>query len=613
FADVYRDARDVAAALIGRGLPAGARAAILADGSPEWVIGEFGVVLAGLISVPLSIKLLQEEVPFRINHCEAAALLVSKNQLRKVLSIYRELTSSPVLVYLEEDVDWARTEATNVGLPADRVVGFGELTEEGRRRGADLEGELTARMAAIGEDSVVTISYTSGTTGNPKGIMLTHLNYFVNVQDSVKVFDVPKAAYSTLLVIPCDHSFGHTVGIYAALARGITIYFVDGRGGGMAILRNIPGNLREASPVFLLTVPALTGNFMKKIIQGVEEQGPLVSRLFHAGIRAGITFWGDCFHRPGLLTRARALIPYRLADLLIFRKVRATFGSRIQFCVGGGALLDTGQQQFFRALGVPIFQGYGLTEAAPVISSNTQTGHKIGTSGQVLPSVICKIVREDGSTADPGEKGEICIRGENVMKGYYCNPEATAETIVEGWLHTGDLGYFDPDGFLVVTGREKALLISCDGEKYSPEGIEEAIVSASTIISQVMIYNDHCKYTSALLTVDPARLTAAATERGASTPDQLIDLVREELYRFRSDPAAHQHFPSQWIPSVFLVLPEHFSEENRMINSSMKLVRYKVLETHREEIDYLYSPEGGEVHNDRNRGTLAALAGVPAG
>jgi len=612
FREVFEDSRRFASALVARGIEAESRIAILADGSPEWVIGELGVIGAGCISVPLSIKLLAEEVPFRINHCEAAAIMVSRNQLQKVLGVYREFASAPLLIYLDEDSREARSQCAASGVAADRFVGYAELAAAGAEYLAEVDEELDSRMAAISEETVVTISYTSGTTGNPKGIMLTHRNYWVNVQDAVQVFNVPRATYSTLLVIPCDHSFGHTVGIYAALARGITIHFVDGRGGGMAIIRNIPANLREANPVFLLTVPALTGNFMKKIIQGVEEQGALVARIFHAGIRAGIRYWGDCARRQPFLTRVGAWLPYRFADLLIFRRIRATFGRRIEFFVGGGALLDVGQQQFYRALGVPVYQGYGLTEAAPVISSNTGFHHKIGTSGQVLPSVVCKIVREDGTTAEPGEKGEIRIRGENVMKGYYRNSRATAETLVDGWLRTGDLGYFDEEGFLVVTGREKALLISSDGEKYSPESIEEAIVGSSTLIDQVMLYNDHCKYTTALVTVNSAVLKSFAAETGPQAPrgpEELVELVRRELYRFRDDASVPHRFPPQWIPSVFLVLREHFSEENRMINSSMKLVRYKVLEAHRDAIEYMYGAEGGDIQNERNRRTLEALLG----
>jgi len=610
FKETHEEAGLFAAGLVQSRFEPGERVAILADGSPEWVIGEFGIINAGCISVPLSIKLLPEEIAFRINHCEAAAMLVSRNQLKKVLSVWNDFAAPPLLIYLDEEVDSARSECEACGIPADRFATYGEIIELGRREWSSLENELSRRLLTSSEETVVTISYTSGTTGNPKGIMLTHRNYWVNVQDSVNAFAVPKAAYSTLLVIPCDHSFGHTVGIYAALARGITIYFVDGRGGGMAIIRNIPGNLKETNPVFLLTVPALTGNFMKKVTQGIDSRSRFVRRLFSSGIRAGESYWGDCRHRPSLAVRARAFLPYRIADVLIFRKIRATFGHRIGFFVGGGALLNEEQQKFFRTLGMPIYQGYGLTEAAPVISSNTQFHHKIGTSGQLLASVVCKIAREDGSAAEPDEEGEICIRGENVMKGYFRNPLSTSETIVDGWLHTGDLGHFDQDGFLVVTGREKALLISSDGEKYSPEGIEEAITGASELIHQVMIYNDHRKYTSALLTLDAARLKAIVSERGIEDPDSLIDLVRQDLYRFRDKDAAREKFPPQWIPSVFTLLPEYFSEENRMINSSMKLVRHKVMEAHRDEIEYMYTPEGGDIHNIRNRTTVCALAGL---
>ncbi len=611
FDEAYREARLVASSLISLGFSEGDRVAILAEGSPEWVLGEFGTVIAGCVSVPLSIKLLTEEVPFRINHSEAKAIFVSKNQLKKVLSVWHQFETKPLLLYLDSDEAYLREECAGIGVPEQMYRTFADLIRSGGEAAQDISSELDRRVDAVAEDTVVTISYTSGTTGNPKGIMLTHRNYYVNVQDSVNAFDVPRAGFSTLLVIPCDHSFGHTVGIYAALARAITISFVDARGGGMAIIRNIPLNLTETNPTFLLTVPALTGNFMKKIIGGVESKGRFAAGLFHMGIRAGTRYWGDCHHRPSLLKRAVNSIPYMVADALVFRKIRTTFGNRIGFFVGGGALLDSGQQRFFRALGVPVYQGYGLTEAAPVISSNTQFNHKIGTSGKVLASVTCRIIREDGTEAAPGERGEIVVRGESVMKGYFRNPEATAETIRDGWLHTGDLGYLDEDGYLVVTGREKALLISSDGEKYSPEEIEEAIVGSSQAISQVMIYNDHCKYTSALVTLDNGATKALIEERAITNIDDLIDVLREELFLFRTRPDFRDRFPPQWIPSVFQLLPEQFSEENRLINSSMKLVRFKVLETHRDIIDYMYTTEGGDPHNRRNREVLASLFALP--
>jgi long-chain acyl-CoA synthetase len=258
------------------------------------------------------------------------------------------------------------------------------------------------------------------------------------------------------------------VGLYAALLRGIIVYFVDSRGGGIAALRNIPINLREPSPVFLLTVPALSGNFMKKISAGIEEKGKLLYGIFRAGMRAGLRVYGDCYRKPPFFRRAFNFPMYKFADLVIFRKVRSMFGSRIGFCVGGGAFLDIKQQEFFKSLGVSVYQGYGLTAAAPVISSNTPKLHKLGTSGKIAPSVTCRIVKDDGGDAATGEKGRVVIRDENVMKGYFKNEDATKEALRDGWLYTGDLGYLDDDGFLYVVEREKALLISVTGRNIHP-------------------------------------------------------------------------------------------------------------------------------------------------
>ncbi len=590
FREVERDSLRIGAALAGRGFRTEDTIAILSEGSPRWVIGEFGTLAAGCVSVPLSIKLLAEEIPFRLNHSESKAVLVSRNQLGKLLSVYGQLEGRPVLILLDDEPAAFGQAADEAGVPADRRVLFGDLLAEGTELLRLEPDRLETILASRTPDDTVTISYTSGTTGNPKGIMLSSRNYLANCRDAVEAFRVP-SGYRTLLILPCDHSFGHTVGLYAALLRGITISFVDARGGAMSILRNIPGNLRETGPTFLLTVPALTGNFMKKIIGGISEKGGLIESLFRRGIEAGIRYHGDGFRKPPFRVRAAAFLPYHLADLLIFRKIRRTFGKRIRYFVGGGALLEPGQQQFFRALGIPVYQGYGLTEASPVISSNTPFRCRFGTSGTVLPSIDCRIVRPDGGEAAPGETGEIVIRGENVMKGYFRNEEATREAIRDGWLHTGDMGHFDGDGFLVVSGRVKALLISADGEKYSPEEIEEAIVSGSRLISQVLVYNDHRKYTTALVTLDVPAVEAEIRHRGILSTKALASLLGEEFARLRTGDRYRSRFPSQWIPSVFRILPEAFSEENRMINSTMKMVRYRIIERYADEIESMYAAD----------------------
>jgi len=267
------------------------------------------------------------------------------------------------------------------------------------------------------------------------------------------------------------------------------------------------------------------------------------------------------------------------------------WGSKIEFFVGGGALLDIKQQQFYKAIGVPVYQGYGLTEATPIISTNTPFFHKMGTSGKILGNITCKICDENGNELEKGEKGEIVIQGDNVMKGYYKNPEATSDTLRHGWLHTGDLGFMDEDDFLVVVGREKALLISEDGEKYSPEEIEEAIVNSSNFINQIMIYNDHKKYTTALLTLNKATLTNWIKKENIENPDEILKKIKSEMLLFNKQPEFKGKFPSKWIPSNFQIIEEDFSEENKMINSTLKMVRQNITETYQKRLDLMYDKD----------------------
>lgn len=604
---VRSEARALASFLLAKKLGRGDTVSILAEGSPEWVTAEFGVLMAGGISVPLSIKLMAEEIPFRVKHSESKIFITTGNQLEKVLTALTTSGNSKILiVYLDEDNERPDAACAKTGFPRKNIVRLKDALQEGRTNLAARTAALNEIEADTGEDDVVTICYTSGTTGDPKGIMLTHKNYWANCKDGIELFEKPYY-FTTLIILPVDHSFAHTVGIYASLLCGISLYFVDPRGGGIGILRNIPINLKEVEPTFLLTVPALSGNFMKKIISGVEEKGGFIEKLFKAGIAAGTAVNGNGYNPVPFGVRARHFLVHRIAKALIFNKIRKmVFGRNIRFCVGGGALLDVKQQEFFAAFGVPIFQGYGLTEAAPIISSNTPSKHKFGTSGILAPTVECRILRPDGSECAIGETGEIVIRGENVMKGYFHNPEASAKALRDGALYTGDLAYMDPDGFLVVVGREKALLIAADGEKYSPEEIEEAIGTSTDCFSQIMAYNEQNKYTAGVVSLETARVERLIKAEKISSADVLLDRLTEEFFRFKSDPKA-KRVPANWIPATFLIVPEGFSDKDGTVNSTMKLVRHRVAKVHAEGIQYLYTPEGSRPGNPRNLEALRTL------
>ena len=623
FSETDRMSSAFAAALIKHGFRKGENISILSEGRPSWVIGEFGILKAGCVSVPLSTKLLADEIVFRLEHSQSKALLVSENNFIRAADAVRTIKLKPVLIIISPHSASLDEMAANYlfsdhSSPVE-ILFYDDLVDEGEKliqrsfSGEDYKGRLADIEKSLNADDTVTISYTSGTTGNPKGIMLSHRNYLHNAINSMKVVKTEKY-WKSLIMLPLDHSFGHTVGLYIFLFGGMCMYFVDSQGGPLASLRNLPKNLVEVNSDFLLTVPALSGNFMKKMVQGISEKGGLIKKIFDAGLKAGIARAGNGYKKQPFLTRAKNFFPWALANALIFPKLRAIFGKNIKFCIGGGALLEIKQQEFFNAIGVPVYQGYGLTENSPIISSNSEEKHKFGTSGVIIPDLDVRIMKDANSECAAGEIGQIVTRGGSVMKGYFRNPQATAETLIDGWLWSGDLGYIDSDGFLVVTGREKALLIATDGEKYSPETIEEAIINNSVFVNQIMAYNEQCKFTSVLVTLNTAELKAAAAERGILANseeglDHIINLIRDDISSFERHPD-YSGIPAQWRPASFAIIPGVFDESNGLVNSTLKLVRHNIKDHYHSRISEIYSSGSADPCFPENRKALKeALTG----
>ncbi len=587
-------AKSIAGALIKRGFGKNDPFTIIAEGRSEWVISELAVIMLGGISVPLSLKLLPEEIPFRVNHSESKVIFFSHLTLDKVFGVKDKYENDIFYIYLDEDRKNLDKLMSVDGLKYGKnLISYSDLLAEGEKVDQSITNKVNSAMENADEDDTITICYTSGTTGNPKGIMLTHLNYWANCLGARDMAKFPEKI-STLVILPIDHSFAHTVALYAAYLIGITLYFVDAREKSGGILRNIPINLKQANPYFILTVPALTGNFMKKMKSGIKAKGGIIASLFTKGLSAGIDYHGNGYNKSK--KHVKGMWAYKVSKLLIFPKLQEVFGSNLHFCIGGGALLDVNQQEFFNAIGTPVYQGYGLSEATPVISTNAPHRHKFGSSGNVLENIKLKIIKDDGTETAVGEKGEIVIKGDNVMKGYLKNDAATEETIKNNWLHTGDLGYMDKDNFLQVTGRAKALLIADDGEKYSPEEIEETIISTQDLISQVMLYCDHNVYTTCLITID----SGVVKSRDFVDSEKLLEAIWENLNIWKNKSSNNQSFPKQWIPATFQLITEAFSEHNKMINSTMKMVRYRITDIYQNKIDYMYSDEGKKYINKKN-------------
>ena len=600
----YREVRDLvyptAAGLMAIGLQKGDRVALLSEGRVDWVVSELGILYAGGIDVALSTKINElDELKFRIDHSGCRFAFVSGPQAPKLMQIKKDLPALEKIILLD-------------GEPQDPdEITLQNLQELGKQYLGEHGDEFDQRWKGLKGDDVANILYTSGTTADPKGIMLTHRNYTANVEQACAMVHIPEG-WVTLLILPWDHSFGHTAGIYTFMAKGASIAAVELGKTPMETLRNIPKNIKEIRPHMLYSVPSLSQSFRKGIEKGIRQKGPKVEKLFRKAMKVAYEYNGLGYDRGKGLKR-KMLKPLMLFyDKILFSKIRENFGGRLEYFIGGGALLDVEMQRYFYAIGIPIYQGYGLTEAAPVISVNAPHAHKLGTSGRVVPNLELRIVGEDGRDLPPGEKGEIVVKGENVMKGYWKNEKATAETIRDGWLFTGDLGYVDEDGFLVVLGRKKSLLISNDGEKYSPEGIEEALVSNSPYIEQVMLYNDQSPYTVALIYPNRENLLAYLDEKGLSPRTKegqraAIQLIQEEIDKYRSGEFKGM-FPSKWLPAAFALLGEGFTEQNRMLNSTLKMVRGRITEFYKDRLEYLYTPEGKDVFNQKNMTIVSRLA-----
>jgi len=586
---VYR----FAAGLMALGVKKGDRIALLSEGRSEWLISELAILYLGAINIPLSVKINEpNELSFRIKHAECRWVICSERQAEKVRNIKQDIPKVGSFIII------GRANTLNKNENSYR-----DIFANGEKLLPELKKKLIRIRQSVKPDDLANISYTSGTTADPKGIMLSHRNYTANVEQANTLMNVTED-FVTLLILPWDHSFAHTVGLYTLIRQGASMAVVEVGKTLMETLRNIPKNIKEVKPTFLLSVPALSKNFRKNIEAGIRAKGIITEKLFQQAMKTAYIYNGLGWDKgKGWRKILKPMV--QLYDKILFSKIRANFGGKLQFFIGGGALLDIDLQRFFYAIGIPVYQGYGLSEASPVISSNGPEIHKMGSSGYLVKNLELKICDEKGNELPQGKKGEIVIRGENVMKGYWKNETATAEVLKDGWLYTGDLGYMDKDKFLYVLGRFKSLLIGNDGEKYSPEGIEEALVEQSRFIEQCMLFNNQNAYTTGLIYPNIAALKAALTELNLTNENTgyvkiMLELIKSDIDRFLPGGKYEKMFPGRWLPAAVGIMEEPFTEENHMLNSTMKMVRNRVVEHYKELIDYLYSASGKDILNEKN-------------
>lgn len=600
YEETRTQAQEIAAGLLSLGIKNGEKIALLSEGRNAWIISELGILYTGAVNVPLSIKLEESnDLVFRILHSESRFIFVSGGQLKKIRTIAAQLPDIEKIIVFDDQTAYENKE-----------MSIRQLVLAGKEITSKNPGVVEERAKTIQPDDLATISYTSGTTDDPKGVMLTHRNYTANVEQALSLMTIP-TEFKTLIILPLDHCFAHVAGFYSFMASGASVATVQTGKTGMETLKNIPVNIKEIKPDLLLSVPALAKNFRKNIISGIHAKGPVATRLFNFAMDMSYDYNKEGYNKgEGLQALKKPLLKF--FDKILFSKVREGFGGNLQYFIGGGALLDIDLQRFFYAVGMPMFQGYGLSEATPIISSNGQKRHKLGSSGYLVHPMELKIRDDEGNELPNYQKGEITIRGENVMKGYYRNEKSTAETIKKGWLHTGDMGYMDDDGFLYVLGRFKSLLIGSDGEKYSPEGIEEAMVENSYFIDQVVLHNNQNPFTSALVVPNKEALKRYVNRKQPDlnwdSPEAkalALTKLQREINEYRKGGKHEGMFPERWLPAAVAVLPEPFTEQNGLVNSTMKVIRGKVEERYARRIAALYESNGKDILNLDNIDALS--------
>ncbi len=393
FKEVHEKVLQFAAGLISLGIQKGDRIALISEGRNDWVYCELGIFYAGAINVPLSVKLTESsELKFRIVHSGARFVIASKSQAKKLSGLKDKIDTLEKVILLDQPEKCEEYEFT-----------FSNVLMQGKSYLKSHAAACKERWMSVTEMDYANICYTSGTTADPKGIILSHRNYTANIEQSLSLFVIPMY-WTTLLILPWDHAFAHTCGIYTLMSCGASLASIQVGETPMETLKNIPVNIKENRPFLMMSVPALAKNFRKNIEKGIREKGPMTEKLFNMAMKIAYTYNGNGWNRgKGLRIFLKPL--NILFDKILFTKVREAFGGRLVYFIGGGALLDIDLQRFFYAIGIPMYQGYGLTEASPVISANNPAKHKLGSSGALVKNLELRICDEEGNESPCREQG----------------------------------------------------------------------------------------------------------------------------------------------------------------------------------------------------------------
>ncbi|MFQ3610272.1 MAG: long-chain fatty acid--CoA ligase [Fimbriimonadales bacterium] len=518
----------ISAGLIARGVQPGDRVAILSENRLEWVLADQAILHAGAISVTLHFPLTPQQVEEQLSDSEASVIFVSNStQAQKVDSIRANLPHLKQFISFEPVSGWTE---------------LGALEEEGRRLLQDKPNLLEETRATLNWDSIATLIYTSGTTGDSKGVMLSHGNLLACMYGAIAQFPPPGRNYTLFNFLPLSHIYARTADYLATLGLGVTMAFAES-------FDTLAQNMQEVRPHAINGVPRFYEKVKERILTTIQSK-PFLRLL------------GGYARKKG---------------------VQRAFGGRLIWAVSGGAALDPQVAEFFWENGLQIFQGYGLTETSPIITSNCPKDNKIGTVGIPFPGVEVKIA----------EDGEILTRGPHVMKGYWRKPEATAQAIdPDGWFHTGDIGEIVEGKYLKITDRKKDIIVLAGGKNVAPVALETALVN-NLYIEQAVVYGDKKKFVSALIVPDFLHLEAWAQQNGITfeTREELIAHPKVVEWMQKQVAESLAKFAHYEQVRKFILLPQVFTFEAGDVTITLKMRRSRIIERYRAQLDALYEEE----------------------
>jgi long-chain acyl-CoA synthetase len=557
--ETARNVKEFALGLLEFGINHGDRVSLLSENRPEWAFADLAILSIGAVNVPIYATNTPKQVEYIVNDSASRILIVSsEKQLQKAIEARPNCSSLEKIVVFDE-----------VGKTDYPIVyAFKQVCETGAKSD---KGELfKQRLEAVKPEELASIIYTSGTTGDPKGVMLIHDNFLSNCRSVQQILPVGDEDVC-LSFLPLSHSFERLAGYYSSINIGSTIAYAES-------IDTIRDNLQEIKPTYMASVPRIYEKFHAAVLETVRAGSPLKQKIFNWSFTVGREMSGYKISKknpPALLN-----LKYKIADALVFNKIKENVGGKLRYFVSGGAPLAQEINEFFHALGITILEGYGLTETSPVLTTNTPDHFKFGTVGRAVPDVTIKIAPD----------GEILAKGPNIMIGYFNKPAETAEALDEdGFFHTGDVGVVDEEDFLKITDRKKDIIVTAGGKNIAPQNIEN-LLKTDPLINNVMVHGDKRKFLSALIVPEFDKLKQFAEEQGITyesmsdlvKDDRVVNLINERVEAVNKGLARYETIKK------FAIMDKEFTLEDGEITPTLKVKRKVVSAKHKDLLDSFY-------------------------